>query len=103
MADPRLPAFQIYVRVTPPVGEEFKVRFDFSGNPRQGVDIYCSRDLSELDALYPRWVTPAPLEAACTTCRQPRVARLPNTARPSVGHLGRASRIIHPQPRGPQS
>jgi hypothetical protein len=55
MANPRLPAgdsdvrFQVYVKVTPAGGEEFKVRFDFTGIPRQGIDIYCSRSLSRAD------------------------------------------------------
>jgi hypothetical protein len=40
---------QVYVKVTPAEGEEFKVRFDFGGNPRQGVDIYCTRNLSQAD------------------------------------------------------
>jgi hypothetical protein len=55
MANPRPPAsdgdvrFQVYMKVTHAEGEEFKIRFDFRGNPRQGVDIYCNRNLSEDD------------------------------------------------------
>jgi hypothetical protein len=53
MADPRLPAstgnvkFQVYVKVEAKETEDFKVAFEFGGEPEEGILVHCNRDLSE--------------------------------------------------------